>query len=335
MSPPELAAPPAWRSSTAASVEDDLKALWREAARRSPVTHAIMSNLVIVASGPPAAAGTPEPRETLVQVAERHPARIVLIEHHAVADTCGPLALRAGLLTFGPPDHRYGVEVISLAATCADRSLPSIIRGLVRGDVPTSVWFGGDLSIAPPALAMLAEANQFVYESHGWQDVGRGFRTVASLLADARPPVLVDLTWRQLADMRRAIVTALEPVPSSTLLQPAAITIEYGPGREASAWLLRGWLATRLRDSDGSPLRRITGHPDVTLRVLADTPAGTIGVTHRGQRIVIVDGAGRTLEVSPAPESLPEAIADSLLTLERNTLFEEIVTACATSSRPA
>ncbi len=86
-----------------------------------------------------------------------------------------------------------------MAMACADASMPSVIRSLIRGDVPTSVWIGGDLSTAPPAAAILAAADQLIYESGDWGDVRRGFRSLAALLAGVHPPALVDLTWRRLA----------------------------------------------------------------------------------------------------------------------------------------
>ena len=42
---------PDWMPSSPASIEDDLRQLWETAARQSPVSRALMSNLVIVAGG--------------------------------------------------------------------------------------------------------------------------------------------------------------------------------------------------------------------------------------------------------------------------------------------
>ena len=62
-------------------------------------------------------------------VARRHPARVVLLNHRCTSHAREPQNVRVGLLTFGPSEHRYGIEIISVAVACLDESLPSILRG--------------------------------------------------------------------------------------------------------------------------------------------------------------------------------------------------------------
>ena len=120
-------------------------------------------------------------------VARRHPARVVLLNHRCTSHAREPQNVRVGLLTFGPSEHRYGIEIISVAVACLDESLPSILRAVTRGDVPTTLWLTGDLSAATPAMPLVEISRQMVYDSGDWKDLPRGFQGVAGLLDDAAP----------------------------------------------------------------------------------------------------------------------------------------------------
>jgi hypothetical protein len=225
-------AAPSWTPSSPASIEEDLRGLWETAARQSPVSRALMSNLVIVTGGEGSAEDAEHEAERLLpSVARRHPARVVLLNHRCTSHAREPHSVRVGLLTIGPSDHRYGIEMVSVAIACLDESLPSILRAITRGDVPTSMW-------------LTELSRQMIYDSGRWKDLARGFQGVAGLLEAAHPAAPVDLAWRRLAPMRRAIATALEPLRFNRRPHPEQTTITAATGREAEAWLLWGWLQT-------------------------------------------------------------------------------------------
>ena len=82
--------------------------------------------------------------------------RVIVLDHErGHAHASGPFAAGVGVAMFGPDQARYGVEQIAVQSDCAEDSLPSIVRRLLRGDVPTSVWWTEDLSRVPPITAIV------------------------------------------------------------------------------------------------------------------------------------------------------------------------------------
>jgi hypothetical protein len=325
MTQPAAGSTSAWRSSSPSAIEDDLKELWRSVGREGPVTPALLSNLVVLASGPrPSSDAVPEPRETLMRVAGRHPARIVLIDRLADCPAPGADAVRVGILTFPGGEGRYGVEMIRLTTSCSEASMPSIMRGLVRGNVPTSVWCGEDLSAVPPVPPFLSQADQFIYESQGWRDPRRGFRELNQLLADPQPPLLLDLTWRQLVPIRTALVTALAHRPVTALPRPEQVTIQHGANHESEARLVSAWLAVQFRWPTASA-RLEPSAAGVALSIHVETEAGTAEVADFGDCISVRDLDGRSLEISPATAAPDDAVVDALLTRERDTTLDRMI----------
>ena len=72
------------RASTSEAAEDDLSALWRELAHETPDARAVMSNLVIFrerADTENVDVEAPLRDALVVEVARRHPSRVVLLVH--------------------------------------------------------------------------------------------------------------------------------------------------------------------------------------------------------------------------------------------------------------
>ena len=127
----------------------------------------------------------------LHEVLARHPSRLIVLEHeHGRVAPAAPFAAGVGIVTFGPPEARYGVEQIVVRAACAEASLPSIVRRFIRGDLPTTVWWTEDLSQVPPLAALVTMGRQLLYDSRLWRDVARGVRALAPLAGDSQadPP---------------------------------------------------------------------------------------------------------------------------------------------------
>lgn len=333
MTPSAAAAAPEWLPSSPASIEDDLRQLWATAARRSPVSHALMSNLVIVTSGEAAAGTEQETEHLLTGVARRHPARVVLLDHRCTSHAGEPQSVRVGLLTFGASEHRYGVEIISVAVACLDESLPSILRAVTRGDVPTTLWLTGDLSATTPAMPLVEISRQMVYDSSRWRNLSHGFQSVATLLEASHPPALVNLAWRRLAPIRRAVATALEPLPFDWRPRPEQVTVAISPEREAEAWLVWGWLQVELEWT--RPVKRniaITGGDGFAVHFQSDTWSAAVtqtgaAIDGRVSAFVARDTAGRTVTVSPSQETVVEALSDELTSLSHDLTLERVVRA--------
>ena len=200
-----------WRRSSAGAIERDLAALWRETARDGPLSRALMANLIVIQErdDPTDDRGAAAREAVAGEVAQRHPVRAILLDYTPGVEAPGaPNAARVGLRTFGSSAARYGVELIAIHAACAEASIPSIVRHLTRGGVPTAVWWIGDLSRNPPPELMPALGRQFLYDSASWHDPREGLRVVAGVIARPHAPDIADLNWRRLAPMRRAIVHA-------------------------------------------------------------------------------------------------------------------------------
>jgi glucose-6-phosphate dehydrogenase assembly protein OpcA len=248
--PVENVANRAWRRSTAESIDDDLGALWRELAREAPVSRAVMSNLVVFSRS---AAGddvdlTPPPEGVPIDdVARNHPSRVILLHHdpnppESDAAPEVPLTAHVGVLTFGPPEARYGVEQIVIHSGCTEAALPSIVRRLMLGDVPTSVWWTEDLSETHLLAPLVTMGRQLLYDSRRWGDVRAAVLALAPLLTDPFGPDLADVNWRRLLPVRQALVHAVGSREASRRQRLTSVRIHYRRGEAALAWLFAGWL---------------------------------------------------------------------------------------------
>jgi glucose-6-phosphate dehydrogenase assembly protein OpcA len=307
-----------WRTSAPEAIEADLAALWRELASGDVrIARAVMSNLIVFrdrtapADAEPAAIAAGLPLE---DVASRHPSRMIVLEqcHDAMPDA--PLAAGVGIVTFGPPHARYGVEQIVVRSACPEASLLSILRRFVRGDLPTTVWWTEDLSNAPRLEPFVQIGRQLLYDSRGWRDVRRALTALWPAIAERRID-LADLNWRRLAPLRRALIHARGPVTSEAW-QRGDVRIACAPGEDAAAWLCAGWLRSARREKGAtSPAVEIGARREALLTVSIDRLTATLT-----SRSVEIDGppAGPMVVAVPI-ETHADAIAAELRTLAGDT----------------
>jgi glucose-6-phosphate dehydrogenase assembly protein OpcA len=274
-----------------------------------------MSNLVVVRAERDDAAADrpPDDGPVVAEVARRHPARAILLEYHARQPrACEPASTHIAVLVFGAAPRRYGVEMIAVEAICAEASIPSIVRRLVRGGVPTSVWWTGDLCDPVPPVELTTLGRQLVFDSarctHGYESL----LTAGALAARAHAPEVVDLNWRRLEPMRRAFTHALRAAERPSV-RPSYVTVTHSPADIAIAWLLAAWLQAELQWQAGEmPL--LVAQEGAELSVTVTTPprirAARLGAT------VSVDVQDRPTFVVPVPhEQLADAVAAELNTL--------------------
>jgi glucose-6-phosphate dehydrogenase assembly protein OpcA len=325
----------ATRPTTTEAIEPDLAALWRDVARHGPVARAVMSNLVVFR--PPDAARRPGPDDVvaagleLEDVVARHPSRLIVIEHqHDPSGMRAPFAVTIGVLTFGPEGARFGIEVIAVHSTCAEVCLPSIVRQLVRGDVPTSVWWMNDLSRTPPLDAIVGMTRQFVYDSRGWRDVRRGMSAAASLLHTAGRLDLADLNWRRLAPLRQAVLDACA-VADLDDLRRGQVRVVHRPGDSALAWLCVGWLAKRLGWSrDRTPSIEESLRGDALLAIEIGGAPAALSVVLDSHHAVITSGGRAPLLTVPVPvETDANGVAAELRNLSQDTCLHDAIEAAA------
>jgi glucose-6-phosphate dehydrogenase assembly protein OpcA len=315
----------AWRSSTPERIEADLTALWEDLGREAPVSRAAMSNLIVFCLCP---AGDEvdlesEPEGVPVDaVSSHHPARVILLRHDP--NITAPAQAQVGVRAFGPADARYGIEHIVVRSACDEAALPSIVRPLLIGDMPTTIWWAEDFSATPPLTSLVTMGRQLLYDSRQWRDFRSGVRAVEPFLSDTFGPDLADVNWRRLTPLRQALVHALES-SASARRQPTSIRIRHRPGESALAWLLAGWLQDAFEPAVSVEEEAVSG--DIVLSLSFDD-----GLELRlGSRSVTVDDA-----LGPAPfsmstpqESEAEALAAELRVLTHDAPFHKALTALA------
>jgi len=312
------------RATTPESVETELASLWRDLGGRTTATRAIMSNLVVFHQESKGAHADldDEIRDLrIAEVARQHPCRVIILVRARPGIRHEPGAA-VSILTFGTSEGGYAVEQIAICSSCNERAVPSIVRRLTLGDLPTSVWWAEDVSRLPPLDALVDLGRQFIYDSREWHDVRAGFAAVAAIAGRDRRPDLVDLNWRRLRPMQQAVFHWLRR-PGATRADLAAIHLRHRPDEAALAWLLLGWLTSCVPGSASPDL-------EWTLDEAADVEAVlSVSLTARGREEVsaVMNDHHVTLETpsTPAPflvairpESAAEAVAAELRSLGRD-----------------
>jgi glucose-6-phosphate dehydrogenase assembly protein OpcA len=325
------------RVSTPETIETDLATLWRNLARDAPATaRAVMSNLVVFRDSSLEEDSDVPPQldaVEVIEVASRHPARVLVLAHARCGDLERPTALVAsvGILTFGSGEARHAVEQIAIRSRCSERSLPSIVRRLTLGDVPTTVWWTEDLSQSPPLTPLVTMGRQLIYDSRQWVDAPAGIARIAALLDRPNAPNLGDLGWRRLAPMRQALGLGLRAAGGLVNAPTLRARILHRHGEAALGWLLVGWLSWRLgRPSERQLAATISEQPDGerSLSVSIDSGEATeeITATMSGHQVAVRSTSGAPpFFVTVAQESDAAGVAALLQTLGRDvSLIESI-----------
>jgi len=334
-------------------IERELTAMWSEppagAPGEQPVTRACMSNLIVFTPEQSRAATI---GEELMPIVEHHPSRVLMLVGEAAASGEDLEAYVSALCHLGERGRQVCSEHVVISARDeARRRLPSAVRPLVLGDLPTALWWeGGD----PPGLAgdlfrELADmASQVVFDSFGWRDPARGLAATATWAAGADASAgISDLAWTRLASWRSLIGQALDPsVAPGALATLHEVELTHGPDAASQAWLLGAWLASRLgwrleggRSTGaagsewhfagrGAPVRVVTSgtEPGDALRVAlrwgpSDRPEQVSVVRSAEDRLELVgDGAARTAVVLPQ-RSRAALVARELPDLGRDPVY--------------
>ncbi|MFD2113814.1 glucose-6-phosphate dehydrogenase assembly protein OpcA [Thiorhodococcus fuscus] len=241
-------------------IERELAAIWDSINRHQKdghtVTRASMSNVMIFCDGEDQAV---DAADRIPRLVRHHPARVLVLA--LIGEQSGD-EVRAWVTAHS---RRVGdrqqlcAEHIELrfGAGGAARTA-SIVRSLLISDLPSALWW---LSPRPPALtgavfeAFAPMANQIIYDSIGWADPPRGVLAMTQWSKNHRT-VIFNLAWRRLKPWRRILSQSLAPsVVPGALQRIEAIELHHGPHALPLAWLLLGWLSSRLdwRPQKGVP----------------------------------------------------------------------------------
>jgi glucose-6-phosphate dehydrogenase assembly protein OpcA len=281
------------RACPPAAIDEELALLWRDAGREGPVARALMANLVVFRDCPAKERvdlAAPLEELPVAEVARRHPSRVILLYHGGQKDLRSPNEATISVLLFGTPPMRFGVEQIAIRSACAEASLPSIVRRLALGDVPTSIWWTEDLAQATPLHSLVTMGRQLLYDSRDWRDVKAGVLALAPLLDRPDAPDLADLNWRRLAPMQQAITEALAAANTTAPRGPLRMRIQHRPGNAALAWLLAGWFCSRLEWSTRDwpvVIDELTDGDEVLAVAFRDDGPGEATATMNGTRVLV------------------------------------------------
>jgi glucose-6-phosphate dehydrogenase assembly protein OpcA len=324
------------RASSPAGIDDDLAVLWRDASRDGPVARALMANLVVYRDCPATEQidlAAPVTQVPVDEVACRHPSRVILLHHGGQPDLCAPMGASVCILLSGPPAARFGVEQIAVRSACAEASLPSIVRRLALGDIPTSVWWTEDVSRSTPLEALVTLGRQLVYDSRHWNDVRRGVLALAPVIGHAHAPDLADLNWRRLTPMRQALTQALAPPLGPIDARAVRLRVRHRPSDGALAWLLIGWFSSRLDWSDADLPATVEEHGegDAVLSVSIGGPEAThITATMNGHHVrVEYEGGLAPFSIATLHETDADAVAAELRNLTYDTALRDALAALA------
>jgi glucose-6-phosphate dehydrogenase assembly protein OpcA len=329
-----------------------------QGATQAPVLRARMSNLVIFCGSAELAGSIAEQVPSVVAV---HPARVLLVVSDSSSTTDKVQAtLRVRSHSTAEGRMVCSEQVTLRAGAPSACRLPSAVRALLIGDLPTNLWWA---TPQPPPLAgaMLHElserAQQIIYDSIGWLEPARGVAATGAWLRrmeQGHGPwrVVSDLNWRRLKYWRRLLAQAFDgDAAAGTFQTITEVLVEHGPHAVVQAWEIVSWLAARLdwRIEDGRVepgveiswqftaagrrvhvrIRRLSeGPPEIRHLVIScrmkDKPAALDLVVQDEHHLAVVpdDGsAPRTVTVQPQP--LSELIGRQLSDRAPDPIFRE------------
>jgi len=195
--------------------------------------------------------------------------------------------------------------------------LDSIVDPLVVTDIPTVLWAPHGHPEAIEALRRLAQV--VMLDSVDDPEVAEGLERAASLASSLH---VVDMAWLRTLPWRERLAATFDPAPLRPQLgMISSVDVRHQPDSVASAFLLLGWLASRL-DWQCSPLLpsgdqlRGSAHAHRQDVVLTLTPAPQMQV--RGLLGLTVETAsGRLLSLDRGPGGLRAHYSNDRKDIER------------------
>lgn len=272
-----LLGPEGTRPFDAVSLESELRAMWKLAGSEGPgkggtVYRAALANLVVPVDPRQHAQIAP----VLVEVTRRHPSRLFLIEPGALPRNSGLRARTAALchLREGGGGLVCSEQVILQTDPVSVALLPSAVRSLLVGDLPM-VLLDFHVESGLPWMDELVEMADLVLEDSWLWERPEEESAVWRLLERQGAVKVHDLAWARLTPWREILAEAFDATENTAALRTIRdVTVEFAGSDfpPSPAWLLVGWLASRLGWSpdgggrDALRLRSDSGPVRVTLR---------------------------------------------------------------------
>ena len=241
-------------------LEKELAALWAEESRaqregvHASVTRACVLNLVAFVASPEERAALDA---VLGEVVERHPCRALLLVADPAADEerlDAYVSMRCQLTKRGGKQI-CGEEVTIEAAGPAVGRIASAVAPLLVPDVPVFLWWRDIPHDDDRLFARLAGlSDRVVIDSAACDRPRLDLLRLARTLEAGRPDALLsDVNWGRLTSWRNLVASFWDVSSYRPHLERLSrVSISYVPPRvapreaAAQAWLLAGWLASRL-----------------------------------------------------------------------------------------
>jgi hypothetical protein len=250
-------------------------------------------------------AWVPEPwleraRGALAGMAERHPSRtILLLPEPDAADN--RIDAWAAVERFEVPDTGRGIvtEVVELTLRGARAKAPaSVVEPLLISDLPVFLRWRGEPPWGAPELEQLVGVtDRLIVDSIEWEELPHPYRHLAELFPRTAAS---DIGWARTSRWRAHLATLWPAI--------ADVRTVRVRGTAAQAWLLCGWLRSRL------------GRDDIALE---HEPAEKLeGVALDGEAVPLPPGD------PPAPS---DVLSDELERFTPDPVYEAAVLAAATT----
>jgi glucose-6-phosphate dehydrogenase assembly protein OpcA len=335
-----------------ARIEDELAALWRQAAQqanatgRKPVTRASLWNLIVRVDSEPLFV---EAKRLIDEISAQVPARVIVLH---VQNGGADLPLRAWVeANWRTSDHgESGSDEITLAAGGPSGArLPSLVRALCVTDLPRALlWWSSSLGEKGPTRDLLGEIDRLIIDTRKLPS-DAGLAEYVEVM-DAHPDVdLVDCAWLAARPLRGLCASMFDPPRDTGRLQALTrVRVIAGvSGCPSGALLTLGWLSSRLgwhghRKIDGGPgfrkwrSERPGGEVTLELEIRPGGPAhGVIGLEleadageewtlTRDQTCISVEGVKCVPRVQPHRQhSDADLVISALGPRGRDPIFKE------------
>jgi len=221
-----------------ADVDTALARLRTEAsAHRPSMRTSVMTHIAWVP-----AEWTEEARAALEGMAERHPSRTILLFPERDADD-NRIDARAEVERWEVPDTDRGLvtEVVELTLRGSRTEAPaSIVEPLLISDLPVFLRWRGEPPWGAPELEQLVDVtDRLIVNSIEWDDVPASYPRLAELFSRCAAS---DIAWARTSRWRSHLATMWPGI--------ADIRTVRVHGTASQAWLLCGWLRSRLGRDD-------------------------------------------------------------------------------------
>jgi hypothetical protein len=237
-------------------------------------------------------------RAALEGMAELHPSRTILLFPEPRADD-NRIDCRAEVERWKVPDTDRGLvtEVVELTLRGSRAQAPaSIVEPLLIYDLPVFLRWRGEPPWGAPELEQLVDlTDRLIVDSTEWDDVPGSYGQLAELFPRC---AVSDIAWARTSRWRSHLATLWPGI--------AHVRTVRVRGTAAQAWLLCGWLRSRL------------GRDDIELE--HDEAEKLLGVELDGEAVPLPPGD------PPAPS---DVLSDELERFTRDPVYEAAVRAVA------